>query len=302
MLKWFQVDSNSPHDPKISPIIRRRGQAGAGAIYLLWCYVAQHGKLQPGLAVRDDGGPRPLREAADECFFEGVDDLKVFLDDLADRQHLHGQLWADKGIIFLPAMWTRSNTYLKWKKGKAATRFESVDQVVAAVLDGTIVAKAGKPAATKGPKGRPTRQTKQTGQTQQDTLLGPGAGQVEGLVTLWNAERKPGPQVREITPDRRKQYGRALVVHPNLADWAKVIRHLNGEKWANAPGDGDHPTWRADLDWLTGSGKLGRYLEKLATLGGGRAADGRNAAKGTTGRKPGEFMNAVRGDRDDESK
>jgi len=87
--------------------------------------------------------------------------------------------------------------------------------------------------------------------------------QVDSLVTLWNQERRPGPKVTPgLTDARRKHYGAAMRANPNLDDWRVVIRWLNGQAWANAPGAGDHATWRATLDWLTRPQKLNDYLER----------------------------------------
>lgn len=101
--------------------------------------------------------------------------------------------------------------------------------------------------------------------------------QVDALIKVWNEERQPGPRVMRTVPQaRRKHYGVALRAKPNLDDWRIVIRYLNGEAWANAPGTGDHPNWRAHLDWLTRPGKLDEYLERARLDADSRRAKDRN--------------------------
>ncbi len=81
------------------------------------------------------------------------------------------------------------------------------------------------------------------------------------LQTLWNDTRDPGPKVSELTKERRRRYTKALETHPDLDEWATVIRWLNTQPWANAPGSGEHANWRATLDWLAKPGKLAEKLE-----------------------------------------
>jgi hypothetical protein len=131
-----------------------------------------------------------------------------------------------------------------------------------------------------------------------DLLADAGEDHVDALVRIWNTERKPGPAVRDITPQRRGAYGRALKAQPDLTVWRDVIAYLNGQPWCNAKGGGNHPNWRADLDWLAKPGKLAVYADKAAAERPARPGGvaGRNAAKGRTGYKPGEFAAALGGD------
>jgi hypothetical protein len=87
----------------------------------------------------------------------------------------------------------------------------------------------------------------------------------DDLQAVWNATRSPGPKVEDLTPDRRKRYSKALETKPNLHEWELVIRWINAQPWANAPGTGEHANWRATLDWLVKPGKLGEYLERANT-------------------------------------
>lgn len=132
---WFQVDSNSPNDPKIKEILRVGGQPWAGATWLMWCYIASSGKSEPGLGVRADGSPLPLKELASECRFATVEDLRAYLDFAAEQEHIHRQLWQDKGIVFLPAMWSRLMHYAR-SKGRQGSHYVDAQGLAAAVLRG----------------------------------------------------------------------------------------------------------------------------------------------------------------------
>lgn len=87
----------------------------------------------------------------------------------------------------------------------------------------------------------------------------------ESLVATWNTHRDPGPKILGLTGERRRAYTRALVATPNLADWIAAVCWLNGQAYANAPGSGSNPTWRAGLDWLAKPGNLPRILEHATT-------------------------------------
>jgi|WetSurMetagenome_2_1015567.scaffolds.fasta_scaffold138163_2 uncharacterized protein YdaU (DUF1376 family) len=98
-----------------------------------------------------------------------------------------------------------------------------------------------------------------------DLLSDSGPDQVDALVTLWNTERRPGPKVTMPMPAKRRQHlAAAMRESPNLDVWRQVIRWLNDQAFANAPGAGHQfPDWRATLDWLAKPGKLAEYQERV---------------------------------------
>jgi hypothetical protein len=98
----------------------------------------------------------------------------------------------------------------------------------------------------------------------------------EDLVACWHAERHPGPRVHgdTLAPARRRRFGRALADVPDLDVWRAVIRWLNTQAWANAPGRGEYPRYRATLDLLAQPGKLGELLDQARADGVPRADDG----------------------------
>ncbi len=100
---------------------------------------------------------------------------------------------------------------------------------------------------------------------QESAAQAPPLPSPKSLVATWNAHRKPGPKILDITPQRAAAYTRALVANPELADWRVAVDWLNRQAYANAPGTGKNPTWRAGLDWLAKPGNLARILEHATT-------------------------------------
>lgn len=171
---WFQLETNAPNDPKLKAIIRRGGQAWAGATLLLWCYIGSHGRGEPGLGVRADGTPLHIRELASECHFTDADGTpnpeaaERFLDFLAEQEHIHAGLWRDKRIVFLPAMWTRLTNYAR-TKGRQGSQFDDAEGLASALITGSAVTRKA-PKARKAPAG-PSRAKKslQTNKTNKQT-------------------------------------------------------------------------------------------------------------------------------------
>lgn len=121
---------------------------------------------------------------------------------------------------------------------------------------------------------------------------------VQALIDLWNSERKPGPLVKHLTDQRRRQIELRLREHPNLADWRSAVQFINRQRWCNAPGTGDYPDYRMDFDTLLRPGKLAGMLEKLTLDRSNASTDGsvgRDASRGRTGAKRGEFAAALAG-------
>jgi len=187
---------------------------------------------------------------ADECLFDSEAGLIAFLDFLAEKRHIDPETWAARRIVVLPAMQRRADTYAR-SKGRGKAGLDRAD------------------AGDDSPEQTPTSQDKTSQENTAQLLFadaGPKRGTtVEQLVEAWNRLRTKGPKVERITKPRRGQYARALVDHPNLQDWERAITWLDSEAWANAPGTGQHATWRADLDYLARPGKLQKALERISS-------------------------------------
>ncbi len=300
-MKWYQVDSDTPNDPKVKAIIRKgladggptAAAAMVGHLFLLWCYVSNHGEAQPGMGVKADGDPLPLGEMADECLVESEAHLRTLLDFLALKDLIDQGLWLRQGIVFLKGMAKRADTYAK-RKGRVSSNSVRTLHPETPLQDSTI-----------------QDITKEKDQNHVSlpaadllTVAG-GEDQVDGLVRIWNQERTPGPKVAHLNPVRRLAYGKAIKAAPDLADWRLVIGWLNRQPWCNAQGTGGHATWQATLDWLAKPGKLAEKLDlakaERVTV---RADDivGRDPAKGRTGARRGQFAEALKGGGgDDES-
>lgn len=113
---------------------------------------------------------------------------------------------------------------------------------------------------------------------------GVGPDQIDALIALWNAERRPGPKVHIVMPHgKRRTIAKALKVAANLDDWRTVIAWINTQPWMNGQGSGDLATWRADFGFLIKPGKLHEYLERARTDAQRIGTSGRDVAKGRTG-------------------
>lgn len=255
-----------------------KAQAAMGATFLLWCFVATHGKGEPGLGVKADGQPLPLVEMASECCFDGTVELSGFLDQLAELGHIHLDVWQQKQVVFLPAMWQRVSGYYRSKGRKG--EFKEPQQVADMVLAGPVRAGRSKRAAQAALQDTQDIQDQQDRQTEPADLFGhlPTIGemedQVDAVIRVWNEERKPGPKVSRLTGIRKARVLVVLREYPNLEDWRTAIRWLNGQDWCNASGRGDHPNWRADLDYLIRPGRFTSVMERQSMAGAGHRRGG----------------------------
>jgi hypothetical protein len=110
-MKWFQLDSDTPDDPRIRAVLARFGNAGLGALLRLWCFVANHGK-RPGQSVDSDGRkiPKPVLVEATGLSEAEFDALLLLL---SENGHIVELIWRKKGIVEIPAMRRRVDTYTK---------------------------------------------------------------------------------------------------------------------------------------------------------------------------------------------
>jgi hypothetical protein len=92
-----------------------------GDLLALWSYVASEGsQADEGLGVQRDGKPLNLTIMATALEFPGVDELRTFLDYLAEIEHIDPDYWRDRGIVYLAAMNRRMEAYRK-SKGRVST-------------------------------------------------------------------------------------------------------------------------------------------------------------------------------------
>lgn len=111
-MKWFQVDSDTPNDPKIAAVYRQMGLPGLGALFLLWCHIADHGTRRPGWSINSMGKPMPEAELADACKLNADEFTKLVLI-CTTSGHFSRQPWVKRSVIAIPAMARRADTYTK---------------------------------------------------------------------------------------------------------------------------------------------------------------------------------------------
>jgi hypothetical protein len=95
----------------------------------------------------------------------------------------------------------------------------------------------------------------------------------EALVALFNAETPPSvPNIRTLSPARRKKAGHVLTLFPNAEFWHQVMAeyHISNFLQGLQPSIG-HERLRADFDWLMSRGKDG--MENCVKVHEGRYRD-----------------------------
>lgn len=260
-----------------------------------------------------------------------LDALRAFLTFLGEIGHIDPSDWHERGIVFLPAMNRRLEAYRiskgrgtdpgqpKRRPGRPRKPENSPDRFGAdaggfpgvppgvsenpsggstdsgpKVPDLKTPGNSGKRRGTPGNSG-PTNISLDgiSGSDPLEETDDPKIPSPAALVELWNRVREPGPKVLELTPNRRQNYRRALKLKPDLGDWEKAIRYLNGAAWANAPGgNGTHANFRADLDYLAKPGNVTKALERLAAKDLPGAKSG--PATGRVAPTAGKFADAVK--------
>jgi Domain of unknown function (DUF4373) len=110
-MRWFQVDSDAPNDPKIRAVLERFGNAGFGALVRLWCFIASHGK-QPGQSIDATGRKIPKQFLVDATGLSEPD-FDDLLRELVRTNHVQKGKWRKNKIVEFPAMRRRADTYTK---------------------------------------------------------------------------------------------------------------------------------------------------------------------------------------------
>ncbi len=308
-MKWFQVDTLATDDPRITEIWTRLMRACDGfpptewtrlvvfgVLLDVWCYIGRQDKARPGWGEYSDGRPIPpvvfaARLGIHQTVFEAI------MQAAADSGHIDPEQWTTKQLIVLPAMISRADIYTKRRahldklkpvKGlRRATKNKTTANSVRTNPDTdgssvTVVVPVDVSVDQGDSKGDLDLQPPEPGSP--DEGLNPA-----GLIKLWNEHRKPGPHILQSNPKLVGQLRRAIQATPHRDDWVVVIEWLNGELWANGPGTGDHPTWRAGLEWLSRPGKVSTYLERARLSANSGKLKGRDVRRGQPGVEPGKY-------------
>lgn len=112
-MKWFQVDADTPNDPRIRAVIRELGSAGFGGLVLLWCHIADHGDdRRPGWSLDSSGRPMDVADLVDASRLPVAEFDRLVAICIANG-HFHKREWERRRVIAIPAMARRADTYTK---------------------------------------------------------------------------------------------------------------------------------------------------------------------------------------------
>ena len=148
-MRWYQCDAAADQDPKIRVIIRQFRKvgeqlardfeypklaplvenAGIGALWRTWNFVARHGTFRPGWSLDSAGRPYRVREMADNCGFT-VAMFERLISLCARIGHVDQEQWTKKRVVIFPAMAKRADDYTKKKtRTRDSTDAECPDNV-----------------------------------------------------------------------------------------------------------------------------------------------------------------------------
>jgi len=110
-VKWFQLDADTPDDPKIRAVVRVLGVEGFGGLVGLWCHVAKHGR-KPGQGVDSRGAPLPVDEIVTATGLP-ADKFNALIDVCTRTGHFRRDAWEMYRGIWIPAMERRADRYAR---------------------------------------------------------------------------------------------------------------------------------------------------------------------------------------------
>lgn len=111
-MKWFQVDSDTPNDPKIRCVLRELGPEGIGGLFLLWCHIADHGIRKPGWSIDSFGKAMPEADLMDASKLS-EEKFRDLVRVCLSTGHFLKRPWTTRKVIAIPAMNRRADTYTR---------------------------------------------------------------------------------------------------------------------------------------------------------------------------------------------
>lgn len=108
-MKWFQLDSDCPDDPKIRAVVRALGVEGFGALVGLWCHIAKHGR-KPGQGIDSRGVPLPIDDLVAATGLTTAQ-FATLLEICVRSGHFRRDAWEKHRGIWIPAMERRADRY-----------------------------------------------------------------------------------------------------------------------------------------------------------------------------------------------
>jgi hypothetical protein len=125
-MKWFANDSDADLDPKIVDIIQKFGNAGIGALWRTWCFVARNGTAtepngapKVGWSLDSRGKPYRLDQMALNAGVS-IEEFEALMSFASEIEHIDPKQWRKKIVVF-PAMSKRADEYTKKLLSKAHT-------------------------------------------------------------------------------------------------------------------------------------------------------------------------------------
>jgi hypothetical protein len=110
-MKWFQLDTDMPHDPRIKAVARSLGVEGVGGLVLLWCHVARYGS-EPGVAIDSAGQPLHLDDIQETTQLTR-EKFHELIDICVKTGHFRRETWEQHHGIWIPALQRRADTYAR---------------------------------------------------------------------------------------------------------------------------------------------------------------------------------------------
>jgi hypothetical protein len=117
-MKWFQLDSDMPSDPRIRAVFRTLGLEGVGALTCLWCHVARHGSA-PGRGVDSAGRPLKLEDLQEATHLDDVK-FRRLIEVCIESGHFDAEVWRRSQSICIPAMQKRADRYARRRAARQA--------------------------------------------------------------------------------------------------------------------------------------------------------------------------------------
>ena len=110
-MKWFQLDADMPHDPKIQSILEKFGNSGLGALIRLFCFVADHGK-RPGWSIDSRGKPFEKATLVQAMGITHHEFTKI-MSEGTQNGLFKKNAFSKAGLVVIPAMASRASNYEK---------------------------------------------------------------------------------------------------------------------------------------------------------------------------------------------
>ena len=109
-VKWYQMDTNAPGSPTIRRVMRKMGLEGVGALWHLWCWTGERGKLEPGRAVDEKGQPFDVEDLIDASHLsEGAFETLIGL--CLETDHIDRDAWEQRRELHFTGMAKRCDEY-----------------------------------------------------------------------------------------------------------------------------------------------------------------------------------------------